>query len=80
MRYPPLIGLQDAYVQYQSIKPTYSPCPQCGKKSKRKHGITRRGAHGAAVGRRSWILADVGVYKARGACCQSFPAPIAGVP
>ena len=80
MRYTPIIGIQDDYVQYQSIKPQYYPCPHGGKKSKRKHVITRRVAHVAAVGRRSWILADVGVYKARCACCKYFQAPIAGVP
>ena len=42
--------------------------------------ITRRIAHVAALHRRSWIVADVGVYKARCACCKYFQAPIAGVP
>ena len=80
MRYTPIIGSQDDYVQYQSIKPKHSPCPQCGKKGKRKHVLTRRIAHVAALHRRSWIVADVGVYKTRCACCKYFQAPIAGVP
>ena len=67
-------------LQYQSVKPKHYPCPQCGKKGKRKHVITRRIAHVAALHRRSWIVADVGVYKARWACCKYFQAPIAGVP
>lgn len=79
MRYTPIIGTQDDYVQYQSIKPKHYPCPQCGKKGKRKHVLTRRIAHVAAVGRRSWIIANVGVYKARCGCCKYFQAPIAGV-
>ena len=80
MRYTPIIGIQDDYVQYQSIKPKHYPCPQCGKKGNRKHVITRRIAHVAALGRRSWIIADVGVYQARCACCKYFQASIAGVP
>ena len=80
MRYTHIIGSQDDYVEHQSIKPKHYPCPQCGKKGKRKHVITRRIAHVAALDRRSWIVADVGVYKARCACCKYFQAPIAGVP
>lgn len=80
MRYTPIIGSQDDEVEYQSIKPKHYPCPQCGKKGKRKHVITRRIAHVAALNRRSWIVAEVGVYKARCACCKYFQAPIAGVP
>jgi len=80
MRYTPIIGSQDEDVEYQSVKPKHYPCPQCGKKGKRKHVITRRIAHVAALNRRSWIVADVGVYKARCACCKYFQAAIPGVP
>jgi transposase-like protein len=80
MRYTPIIGNQDDYVEYQSIKPKHSPCPQCGKKGNRKHVITRRIAHVAALQRRSWIVADVGVYQARCPCCKYFQAAIPGVP
>jgi transposase-like protein len=80
MRYTPIIGSQDDDVEYQSVTPKHYPCPQCGKQGKRKHVITRRIAHVAALNRRSWIVADVGVYKARCACCKYFQAPIAGVP
>ena len=80
MRYTPIIGSQDDDVEYQSIKPKHYPCPQCGKRGKRKHVITRRIAHVAALNRRSWIVADVGVYKARCACCKYFQAAIPGVP
>jgi len=80
MRYTPIIGSQDDDVEYQSIKPKHYPCPQCGKRGKRKHVITRRIAHVAALNRRSWIVADVGVYKARCACCKYFQAAIPDVP
>ena len=55
------IGSQDDYLEYQSITPKHFPCPQCGQKGKRKHVITRRIPHVAAVHRRSWIVAAVGV-------------------
>jgi hypothetical protein len=80
MRFTVLIGSHADDIQHQSIKPKYYPCPQCGTKGKRKHVITRRIAHVAALHRRSWIVADVGVYKARCTCCKYFQAPIAGVP
>jgi len=80
MRFTDVIGSQDDYIEYQSIKPKYFPCPQCGQKGKRKHVITRRIPHVAAVHRRSWIIADVGVYKARCVCSTYFQASIPGVP
>ena len=80
MRYTDIIGSQADYLQHQSIKPKYYPCPQCGTKGKRKRVMTRRIAHVAALHRRSWIVAEVGVYKARCACCKYFQASIAGVP
>ena len=73
MRYTPIIGSQDDNVEYRSVKPKHYPCPQCGKTGKRKRVIMRRIAHVAAVGCRSWIVADVGLYKARCAC-SSIPA------
>jgi hypothetical protein len=80
MRFTDIIGSQADYIQHQSIKPKHYPCPQCGKKGKRKQVITRRIPHIAALHRRAWIVAEVGVYKARCACCQYFQAPIPGVP
>ena len=80
MRYTALIGTQADYIEHQSIKPLYHPCPQCETKGKRKRVLTRRVAHVAALHRRSWIDADVGVYQARCDCCKYFQAPIAGVP
>jgi hypothetical protein len=80
MRYTPIIGNPADDVVYQAVKPKHDPCPQCGKKGQRKHVITRRMAHVAALNRRSWLVADVGVSKARWACCTYCQAPIAGVP
>ena len=79
MRYTPIIGSQDDEVAYQSIKPKQYPCPQCGRKGKRKHVVTQRIAHVAALNG-GWIVAEVGVYKARCACCKYFQAAIPGVP
>lgn len=70
MRYTKLIGSQDDYVERHSIKPKYAPCPHCGKKGKRKRILTRRVRHVAALHRRSWIEAEVGVYQARCTCCK----------
>ena len=80
MRFTNIIGSQADYMQHQSIKPKHYPCPQCGKKGRRKHVIIRRIPHIAVLHRRAWIVADVGVYKARCACCKYFQAPIPGVP
>src|SRR5262245_22219217 len=80
MRCTDIIGSQADYIQHQSIQPKHSPCPQCGKKGKRKQVITRRIPHIAALHRRAWIVAEVGVYKARCACCQYCQAPMPGVP
>jgi hypothetical protein len=80
LRYPPTIGSQDDEVEYQSVKPTHHPCPPCGKKGKRQPVITRRIAHVAALPRRSWRVAEVGVDQARCECCKYCQAPIAGVP
>jgi hypothetical protein len=80
MRYTDLIGTQADYIQHASIKPIYYPCPQCETTGKRKHVIPRRIAHVAALHRRSWIVAAVGVYQARCACCKYVQAVIPGVP
>jgi hypothetical protein len=68
MRYTPIIGSQDDNGAYRSVKPKHSPCPPCGPPGKRQRVITRRMAHVAAVGGRSWSVADVGLAKARCAC------------
>jgi hypothetical protein len=80
MRCPALIGSQADYRQYRSLKPTYDPCPQGGKKGTRKRVMTRRLPHVAGLHRRSWRVAAVGVYQARCACGKYVQAPIPGVP
>lgn len=80
MRYTDIIGSQTDYMQYQSIRPMYYPCPQCKTTGKRKQVNTRRIAHVAALHRRSWIVAEVGIYQARCDCCKYFQAAIPGVP
>lgn len=80
MRYTEFIGRTDDDVTHQSIKPKYHPCRQCNKKGKRKQVIRRRILHVGAHNRRSFIEAEVGVYRARCACCKYFQAQIPGVP
>ena len=80
MRFTEWIGNPDDYVERHAIKPKYYPCPHCGQKGKRKRVVTRRVQHVAALYRRSWIEAEVGVYQARCKCCKFFQAAIAGVP
>jgi hypothetical protein len=80
MRYTALSGSPADDLQHPSIQPTSYPWPQCGMKGQRKRVMTRRMAHVAALQRRPWMGAAVGVYQARGACCQYCPASMAGVP
>ena len=80
MRYADFIGSQDDCIERKTIKPKYHPCPGCQKKGKRKRVITRRIAHVAALHRRCFIVAEVGVYKARCDCCKYFQAQVPGVP
>jgi Transposase len=80
MRFTELIGSQSDYVERQSVRPQYYPCPHCGQKGKRKRVLRRRVQHVAALYRRSWIEAEVGIYQARCTCCKFFQAAIAGVP
>jgi len=80
MRYTDIIGSQADYMQHESITPMYDPCPQCETKGKRKRVLTRHIGHVAALNRRSWIVAEVGVYQARCDCCKYFQAAIPGVP
>lgn len=80
MRFTELIGSQSDYIEHKSIKPKYYPCPRCGQKGKRKHVLTRHIPHVAALHRRAWIVAEVGVYQARCGCGKYFQAAIPGVP
>ena len=80
MRFTELIGTQEDYIEHLVITPKYHPCPQCGMKGKRKHLTTRSVRHVAMLYRRCWMVAEVGVYKARCECCLYFQAQIPGVP
>ena len=80
MRFTDIIGSQADHIEYHSVKPKYAPCPQCGKKAKRKRVETRRVPHVAVLYRPCWIVAKVGVYEARCACCKYFQAQVPGVP
>ena len=80
MRCTVLIGNHADDMQHPSIQPTPSPCPAGGTQGNRQPVVPRRVPHVAAVGRRSWLVADVGVEQARGACSQYGQAPLAGVP
>jgi hypothetical protein len=80
MRYTPIIGRQDDSGQYQALTPTHAPCPQWGMQGTRQPVLTRRMAHVAALQRRSWLGADVGVSQTRWAGGTSCQAPLAGVP
>lgn len=80
MRYTDLIGTQADYIQHQSVKPMYYPCPQCKATGKRRRVTTRCVAHVAALHRQSWMVTEVGVYQARCDCCKYFQAAIPGVP
>ncbi len=80
MRYTPFIGTPGDYIERKSVKLKYHPCPVCGKKGKRKRVIIRQIPHVASLHRRAFIVAEIGVYKARCGCRKYFQAPIPGVP
>lgn len=80
MHYTPTIGRSVDYVEHKLNRPKYYPCPQCGKKGKRKQTIERSVKHVGPLHRPSFIKAKVGVYQARCQCCKFFQAPIPGVP
>lgn len=58
----------------------FFPCPTCGKRGTRVAVIERKVGHAAALHRRSWIIAQIGVYKARCTCCKYFRAGIKDTP
>ncbi len=80
MRYVDDIGKKDDYVEHQFHRPRLCRCPDCRTKGRRIKVISRWIPHVAKLNRQSWIHAEVGVYKAKCACCEYFQAPIAGVP
>jgi len=80
MRYVEDIGKKGDYVEHKFHRPRLCRCPHCGKKGRRVQVISRWILHVGMLNRRSWIHAEVGVYKAQCDCCKYFQAPIPGVP
>jgi|TARA_Y100000310_G_C20606798_1_gene775907 hypothetical protein len=80
MRYIEDIGKKGDYIEYKFNRPRMYRCPQCRVKGRRIEVITRWVKHVGLLNRRSWIKAQVGVYKAKCGCGQTFQAPIPGVP
>lgn len=80
MRYTEDIGKNGDYIERKLVRPRLCRCPQCRKKGKRIDVVRRVVPHVGMLNRRSWIVADVGVYKAKCECSKYFQAPIPGVP
>jgi hypothetical protein len=80
MRYVEDIGKPGDYVEHQYHRPRLCRCPECGKKGRRVKVTSRWIPRVGVVNRRSWLHAEVGVYKASCDCCRYFQAPIRGVP
>ncbi len=80
MRYVEDIGKKGDYVEHKYHRPRLCRCPDCGTKGRRIKVICRWIPHVGLLNRRSWIHAEVGVYKAKCSCCRYFQAPIEGVP
>jgi len=80
MRYSKDIGQPGDYVERKFHRPRLFRCPHCGTKGRRIKVVFRWIAHVGLLNRRSWIQAEVGVYKAKCGCCRYFQAPIPGVP
>ena len=80
MRYSEDIGKPGDYVEHKFHRPRLCRCPECGTKGRRIKVVSRWIPHVGLLNRRSWIHAEVGVYKAKCACCKYFQAPIQGVP
>ena len=80
MRYIEDIGKNGDYIERKFARPRLYRCPQCGKKGKRIDIVSRVVPHVGMLNRRSWIVADVGVYKASCGCSKYFQAATPGVP
>jgi len=80
MRYIDDIGKEGDYVEYKYNRPRLYRCPACGTKGRRVQVSPHWVPHVGLLNRRSWIYAEVGVYKAKCTCCKYFQAPIPGVP
>ena len=80
MRYVEDIDKKGDSIERKYNRPRLYRCPTCGTKGRRIDVVTRWVGHVRVVNRRSWIKAEVGVYKAKCGCCKYFQAPIPGVP
>ena len=80
MRYVEDIGNKGDYVEHKFHRPRLCRCPHCGTKGRRIRVIGCWIPHVGLLNRRSWIHAEVGVYKAQCACCKYFQASVPGVP
>ena len=80
MRYVEDIDRKGDFIERKYNRPRLYRCPTCGTKGRRIDVVTRWVGHVRVLNRRSWIKAEVGVYKAKCGCCKYFQAPIPGVP
>ena len=80
MRYSDDIGKKGDYVEHKYNRPRLYRCPECGTKGRRVRVASHWVPHVGLLNRRSWLHAEVGVYKAKCTCCKYFQAPIPGVP
>ena len=60
-------------VERLSYAPKTAPCPQCGKKGRRK-AIHSRRVRDIAYLEILWLEIEVGEYRARCSCCKTFRA------
>jgi hypothetical protein len=65
-------------VERVSRAPNTLPCPQCGKKGRRKAVHARR-VRDLAYGEVVWLEIEVGEYRARCGCCKTFRAQVEGI-
>ena len=80
MRYVEDIGTKCDYIERKFNRPRLYRCPDCGTKGRKVREKSRWIPHVGLLNGRSWIQAEVGVYKAQCGCCRYFQAPIPGVP
>jgi hypothetical protein len=72
MRYIDDIGKEGDYVEHKYNRPRLYRCPACGRKGRRVRVAPHWVPHVGLLNRRSWIYAEVRVYKAQCACCKYF--------
>ena len=80
MDYIEAIGSEADFIERRFNHPRLYRCPTCQTKGRRVRIRSRRIHHVGPPGRKSWLVAEVGVYKAACGCCQYFQAPLEGVP